>query len=126
MSCIISLGGQPEECWMVKNSIYAWFVRIVVSQCEEEIARPLMMSARTNGLVLNALHRNDAELAYRLAGVLREEALAIAAGRYHFVDPLGVSPETPQEAIAPAFGKLASLLEGWLQAHRAVQPDQDG
>ncbi len=112
MSCTISISDRRKDVWMIQNSIYAWFVDLALERSEhdEAVSYHLEMSEYTNGVSLDKLFEEDAEVAQRVLERILIMAREVAAGRHELVDEEGERRIDMQEQCNKAFADLVELL----------------
>ena len=111
MSATVSFSDYPERVWMVKNSIYEWFVPLVMDRCRSaQVRQVLQMSEFTNGLVIPSTADPTDFDASELVDVLRCVAIDVAEGREDLPTDGRGSPDTRLSTMSH-FRDLASMID---------------
>lgn len=113
MSCIVSVGNLEDQAWMVSNSIYSWFVKLLVSRAaEQRIASRLALSEAFSGITLQALVVEDEEFARQIAVLVRGVAGEVASGRHSLS---GIGSQVSEVDARESFSRLHRMLDAWLK-----------
>ena len=74
MSSTISFSHRPDRVWMVKNSLYRWFVAVALEHTSSpEVRQALKMSELVSGLVID-IQSDPGAFNVELVGAIRSAA----------------------------------------------------
>ena len=113
MACTISTSQEQECVWMIKNSLYEWFIKLVTQRYQDdlEVTSQLVRSVYTNGISLDILYEKNPDLTRRIVVALKEVATEIANGRHVIMNEDAFSSPDGQKKCRDAFLQLIPILE---------------
>ena len=115
MACTISTSHATDDVWMIKNSIFSCFARMVVDQYVHDpgIVSQVELAEAMNGISLDILYESQPELAMRLRNALRAVANRIVRGDLSASDDVSHPPADVLTQHQPSFIPLIQLLDRW-------------
>jgi hypothetical protein len=117
MSCVISISNRSEGIWGIRNTIYEWFVGLVLQRfgSDARLTESLKQSQYFQALGLDRTRSEDPALASVLTASLLVIAREIADGKHALTDYGGRPWPELQKETEHAFAALVELLTRFRQ-----------
>ncbi len=110
MSYIISISDDPNDDWMLNNSVTRAILALVLSRVDDDDVRDQLEALKAiHGVLLHRLYDESPWVALRFRDALLETAAEIAQGE-DLQLVTGDGESVPLELIRPAFQELVSTL----------------
>ena len=129
MACTISTSKKPDCVWMIKSSIYEWFIKLIIQRYKDdvEVSSHLTKSVYTNGISLDLLYEKDPDLTRRIVTALKVIAKEVADGKYTLRTEDGLSSSEIQHIynLDKTFYNSGPFITYFIPAENPSIPEGD-
>ena len=128
MACTVSISSRPNDIWIIRNTVFEWFVKLVVQRfpADRSLAEELARSEANYGLSFEFLREEDSAFARNVGQALLTVAREVAEGNHPLLDHYGRPWPELQTQTEHAFKDLVVLLTRFQQTNAEAPSDEKG